>query len=395
MSFRALIVDDSRSARMLLGRMLEGFGLTVHAVESAEQALAWLQGERPDVIFMDHLMPGMDGFAAVKVIKSDPLTATIPVLMYTSQEGELYLSQARALGAMGVLPKTLKAAEVADVLRQLNMLQAAGAKIAPPAAETSATASVTPLPVEPVNNVAQLAHRIAMELSAELPMLKANLTTALRFWRGMALVLSVLGITGFGVLGYLQYQMHQQLLALGTSIAASAAPIAVAVPVSISAVSSSEGARNFATLVATESVNYGEVPLSGARLERLRNLVAEQRNKAVTTVVKLAVFSADFCLMANGTGYELAPDEWPVTRCDVIGNPFGNSLGVAQRQSAAFAGFVGSVNEGHGNVVIQIQEGGQNTLAAYPERNDNVTAGRWNDAAQRNQRVEYSIVTSH
>ena len=55
---RALIVDDSRSARIILSRMLEQNGLTVDTAESAEQALEYLQRSRPDVIFMDHLMPG-------------------------------------------------------------------------------------------------------------------------------------------------------------------------------------------------------------------------------------------------------------------------------------------------------------------------------------------------
>ena len=119
---RALIVDDSRSARVILGRMLEGYGLAVDPAESAEQALEYLKQTRPDVIFMDHLMPGMDGFQAVQVIKSNPNTATIPVVMYTSQEGELYASQARALGAVDVLPKTVKQVDVSRVLYQLRLL---------------------------------------------------------------------------------------------------------------------------------------------------------------------------------------------------------------------------------------------------------------------------------
>ena len=119
---RALIVDDSRSARVILSRMLEQHGMTVDTAESAEQALEYLQRSRPDVIFMDHLMPGMDGFQAVQTIKADPLTATIPLMMYTSQEGELYVSQARALGAIGVLPKTVRPVDVSRVLYQLHLL---------------------------------------------------------------------------------------------------------------------------------------------------------------------------------------------------------------------------------------------------------------------------------
>ena len=119
---RALIVDDSRSARVILSRMLEQHGMTVDTAESAEQALEYLQRSRPDVIFMDHLMPGMDGFQAVQTIKADPLTATIPLMMYTSQEGELYVSQARALGAVGVLPKTVRPVDVSRILYQLHLL---------------------------------------------------------------------------------------------------------------------------------------------------------------------------------------------------------------------------------------------------------------------------------
>jgi CheY-like chemotaxis protein len=102
--------------------MLEGYGLEVDSSESAEAALEFLRQGRPDVIFMDHLMPGMDGFQAVQAIKADPLTATIPLMMYTSQEGELYVSQARALGAVGVLPKTVRPVDVSRILYQLHLL---------------------------------------------------------------------------------------------------------------------------------------------------------------------------------------------------------------------------------------------------------------------------------
>lgn len=118
---RALIVDDSKSARAVLSRMLAQHNLEVDEVESAEQALEYLTAHCPDVIFMDHLMPGMDGFQAVQAIKNNPRTATIPIMMYTSQEGDLYVGQARALGAMGVLPKELKPADVFKVLNQLNL----------------------------------------------------------------------------------------------------------------------------------------------------------------------------------------------------------------------------------------------------------------------------------
>jgi CheY-like chemotaxis protein len=119
---RALIVDDSRSARTFLTRILERYDLQVDGAGSAEEAIEYLHSQHPDVIFMDHLMPGMDGFQALTAIKNDPRTAAIPVMMYTSQEGALYLDQARALGAVGVLPKQTRAGDVSRALEQLRLL---------------------------------------------------------------------------------------------------------------------------------------------------------------------------------------------------------------------------------------------------------------------------------
>ena len=126
MAKTALIVDDSASARLALGRMLVEQDLAVDTAASGEEAMDYLRQVRPDVIFMDHLMPGMDGFEALEAIKENPATATIPVMMYTSQEGELYIGQARALGAFGVLPKQIEPVEVTKVLRALHLIPASG-----------------------------------------------------------------------------------------------------------------------------------------------------------------------------------------------------------------------------------------------------------------------------
>src|ERR1043165_9179164 len=121
-SKRALVVDDSKSARAFLSRILERHEIEVDAAESAEAAIDYLTRHRPDVIFMDHMMPGMDGFQAVQSIKNNPRTSNIPILMYTSQEGDLYAGQARALGADGVLPKQIKQSDVTRMLYQLRLV---------------------------------------------------------------------------------------------------------------------------------------------------------------------------------------------------------------------------------------------------------------------------------
>src|SRR5262245_51390338 len=173
---RALVVDDSKSARAFLSRILERHEITVDSAESAEAALEYLARNRPDVIFMDHLMPGMDGFQAVQTIKNNPRTSAIPILMYTSQEGDLYAGQARALGADGVLPKQIKQADVTKLLFQLRLVadrrgdeQTTFARVTPAAELLPANEStivVTPPPAAPEAAAAPAAPTVSAAASA-------------------------------------------------------------------------------------------------------------------------------------------------------------------------------------------------------------------------------------
>ncbi len=119
---KALIIDDSRTACLVLSRQLRKLGVISDSVYSAQAALDYLVDERPDVIFLDHSMPGMDGFEAIKVMKSDPATSTIPVIMYTSNSGDLYLSQARALGALDVIQKNMEPGIIQKTLGKLGLI---------------------------------------------------------------------------------------------------------------------------------------------------------------------------------------------------------------------------------------------------------------------------------
>src|SRR3954452_8353289 len=103
---QALIVDDSKTAQYLLKRMLQLYDLRIDIAASAEEALAYLSYTHPAVIFLDQQMTGMTGFEALKTIKANPHTALIPVIMYSSQNDDLFVSQAIALGAQGFLSKS-------------------------------------------------------------------------------------------------------------------------------------------------------------------------------------------------------------------------------------------------------------------------------------------------
>ena len=124
-----LLVDDSKSARFALRALLQKQGFSVDTAETAEIALDMLGDSKPDAIFMDHMMPGMDGFTATRAIKRDPATAHIPVVMCTSNDREEHVQEARRLGTVGILPKpptTEKLAEILDALDR-EMERAAGA----------------------------------------------------------------------------------------------------------------------------------------------------------------------------------------------------------------------------------------------------------------------------
>src|SRR5690606_39028248 len=123
-------------------KMLERFDLEVDTVMSAEEALGYLSYRQPAVIFLDHHMEGMDGLEALKIIKSNPGTALIPVIMYTSEQGDVYVGQARALGAIDILGKeVMRYANLEKVLGSLG-ITAKGVEEAPTGSEPVLTDAV-------------------------------------------------------------------------------------------------------------------------------------------------------------------------------------------------------------------------------------------------------------
>lgn len=117
----ALLVDDSKVARFALSKLLEKISLKVDMVESAEEALDFLKNnDNPDVIFMDHLMPGMNGIEATKHIKTNPETSEIPIIMCTSKKSEDFNEDARTYGIYSVLTKPAEPKVVAAIIEQLG-----------------------------------------------------------------------------------------------------------------------------------------------------------------------------------------------------------------------------------------------------------------------------------
>jgi CheY-like chemotaxis protein len=434
---RALIVDDSKSARLFLARALEKYDIDVDSAESAEAAIDYLSSNRPDVIFMDHLMPGMDGLQAVQAIKNDPSTATIPIMMYTSQEGELYLGQARALGAVGVLPKQIKPTDVSKVLYQLHLLpdrrsseqssftpmnvRVEGEAGLPPGAtaltDTALREHFAELRRALVAGIDTQTDRITAEMRAMLleslppPPEDGGVQRARPPWAwivacaalAIALASTALWWRSLRVLEDMRAQLSQlqarQYTQPFAPVGAGAAPTrAPAVAAAASAAPAPSGTARTAMPTDTKPivvpVPYGADALGGARLEVLRQLLSRLERQKAAGVVEVRTFAGRFCLVGNGLdGYSPAPDETPFGKCDLLGNPSEEALLPTQRIPLALANLIGDVRSTtRGSLEVQVSGGDPgNPVVPYPPVSGELTAGEWNRAASANNRVEIRV----
>ena len=444
MQKRALIVDDSKSARVVLSKILEKYDFAVDTAESAEEALTRLGEARPDVIFMDHLMPSMDGFQAVQAIKNDPRTASIPVLMYTSQGGDLYLGQARALGAAGVLPKQLGLADVARALEQLHLLpQRSSGTVEdtaqqpllldatpPPAAPEAEPAAVVRAAVDPaalreaveplfsaqsaelrrflLGTVDGLAARLAAERPPAVVTAPAAVPAVAHRanpWPWLCVLLALVS----AVSGYVAWSEHSARRAAEAQVStleasarveatrveatkaeatrtAAPAPDAAAAPRTDNGLAGTPPAAETNLI---EHYGYGELPLADARLGALRGLITELERRGASGTVRVTSFAADFCLTGNpAEGYALAPDDMPASHCDVLGNPADDALKGSQRASPAFTDYLAAVaRTDQGRIGVVLQHVAHAKGGGYPPAGE-VNAATWNQAAMAKQLVE-------
>jgi CheY-like chemotaxis protein len=104
---RILIVDDERQNRQLLEVLLEAEGYLLDTAASAEEALAAVARQRPDLILLDVMMPGMDGYQVVARLKANPDTVSIPVVMLTALDDRNSRSHGLMAGAAAFLTKPI------------------------------------------------------------------------------------------------------------------------------------------------------------------------------------------------------------------------------------------------------------------------------------------------
>ncbi|HEX4926757.1 MAG TPA: response regulator [Burkholderiales bacterium] len=83
-----LVVDDSPTDRQYLSEILSKSGFKVATAESAEDAMAKLRTSRPDLVLMDVVMPGQNGFQATRALSRDESTKSIPIILCSSKGQE-------------------------------------------------------------------------------------------------------------------------------------------------------------------------------------------------------------------------------------------------------------------------------------------------------------------
>jgi CheY-like chemotaxis protein len=109
-----LVIDDEPAARTLMGRFLRKAGFRVLEAETGEVGLALARADRPDVITLDVMMPGMDGWAVLAALKDDPSLAAIPVVMVTVVDER---NIGFALGAAEYLTKPIEREQLIAAVR--------------------------------------------------------------------------------------------------------------------------------------------------------------------------------------------------------------------------------------------------------------------------------------
>lgn len=424
----ALIVDDSKTARVVLKRMLEAHELDVDTAETAESALDYLNAHRPDVIFMDHLMPGMDGFQAVTAIKNNPDTATIPIMMYTSQKGELYVGQARALGAVGVLPKQVEPVEVSKVLESLRVIGDEAERIERREEAIDAASSGDYPALEKfdqdlrelikdlfdqqrailrrdlLDSYEAIAARVAEEIRApgasEEPGLSADPPEQLpgRFIAIVSVLIVVIIV--FGWLYWQREQSWQEVQQQNVNLLN-----ALAQQQSIEAggaIETEQGRPEVSTAIAavewsvnqSRAYSFGELPLGDARLSLLEGLVQHLLDMGFSGRIVVETHVGNFCMVGGGSdGYDLAPSNRTVEHCQQIGFESVAAYEMGLQQSVAFANFANTVSaETGGTIQISIfSRGNDEPLIPYPIVTPDITADFWNEIAAQNNRVEISI----
>ena len=115
-----LVVDDSPTERYFLTDLLRKNGFDVVSADTGEDGVAKAKLEKPDLILMDVVMPGLNGFQATRMLSRDPATQAIPVIMCTTKNQDTDRVWGLRQGAIDYLVKPIVAEELLAKIKALG-----------------------------------------------------------------------------------------------------------------------------------------------------------------------------------------------------------------------------------------------------------------------------------
>jgi CheY-like chemotaxis protein len=119
MAFRILVVDDEEDVLALVMAQLSKHGYDVLSARDGEEALNLIRARRPDLVILDHHMPGLDGTEVCRRIKADPELLGLPVMLLTAS---LVLETTKEIQAAGFNARMTKPYETAELLNKVEKL---------------------------------------------------------------------------------------------------------------------------------------------------------------------------------------------------------------------------------------------------------------------------------
>jgi len=116
---KILVVDDDEHILRSLSQYLELEDFNVVSASSGPEALALFAKEKPDLLVLDVMMPGMDGFQVLETLRKDPETAGVPVLMLTARDQHNDILKGYQMGATSYLVKPFNLDELVEAIREV------------------------------------------------------------------------------------------------------------------------------------------------------------------------------------------------------------------------------------------------------------------------------------
>ena len=115
---KILVVDDSALMRRLLQQVLQAAGYEVVCTADGQEGLDKVAAEKPDLVIMDRNMPKVDGMEALRVLRANPATRSLPVLMASARLEPADAAEIQAAGANGLVPKPFQSKQLLAIIRQ-------------------------------------------------------------------------------------------------------------------------------------------------------------------------------------------------------------------------------------------------------------------------------------